>query len=107
MLCHPRSSARRRPAAGPGAVPRAHLSAFFLILAAEDILSSESSKDKNRAAFPFAGRVVDELREAFGTSVKVLWASENGAEIGRRSQGDFVVALPHESAASIKKRMKA
>lgn len=65
-----------------------------------------SAKHKNRAAFPFASRMVDELREAFGDDVKVLWASENGAEIGRRLQGEFVVARPHESAASIKKRMR-
>lgn len=65
-----------------------------------------SAKDKNRAAFPFTSRVVDELREAFGPEVKVLWASENGAEIGRRISGKFCVLTPHETAASIKKRMK-
>ena len=38
----------------------------------------------NRAAFPGAARIVDEFREVFGAEVKLLWAAENGREIGVR-----------------------
>lgn len=60
----------------------------------------------NRRKFPFASRILDGLRTEFGEGVKLLWASENGAEIGRRISGKFCVLTPHESAARIKKRMK-
>ena len=63
-------------------------------------------REENRRKFPFAAELLDELREAFGPGVKLLWASENGAEIGRKSSGPFSVILPYETAAAIKKRVK-
>lgn len=41
-------------------------------------------KANNRAAFPFAAAIVDQLRAVFGPEVKVSYASENGREVGRR-----------------------
>jgi hypothetical protein len=45
---------------------------------------SSDGKDKNRALFPFAAQIVDELREVFGDGVKVQWADENGQQIGNK-----------------------
>ena len=39
--------------------------------------------DRNRLDFPECARVVDLLQEKFG-KVKVIWASENEKEIGKR-----------------------
>lgn len=64
------------------------------------------ARDQNRRNFPFAAGILDDLRAEFGGGVKITWASENGAEIGRRLSGPFSVILPYETAASIKKRMK-
>lgn len=43
-----------------------------------------SAKASNRAAFPQAARIVDELREVFGEGVKLEFAEEGGREIGQR-----------------------
>lgn len=45
---------------------------------------NSDGKDANRARFPFAAQIVDELREVFGDGVKVEWAEENGQQIGKR-----------------------
>lgn len=37
---------------------------------------------KNRQAMPKMTRFVDEMRAVFGPGVKVLWARENGLEVG-------------------------
>lgn len=42
------------------------------------------TKASNRAAFPQAARIVDELREVFGPGVKLEFAEEGGREIGQR-----------------------
>ena len=61
---------------------------------------------ENRRNFPQAAALLDDLRAEFGPQVKLVWANENGAEIGRKSPGPFFPIFPHESAASIKKRLK-
>jgi hypothetical protein len=43
----------------------------------------QSSKDKNRAQFPFTSSIVDELREAGFGDVTVAFAEENGKRIGK------------------------
>lgn len=45
---------------------------------------SSDGKAQNRAQFPFAARIVDELREVFGDCVKIEWAEENGQQIGKK-----------------------
>lgn len=47
---------------------------------------SSESKQQNRAQFPFAARIVDELREVFGDGVRIEWAEENGRQIGNKGQ---------------------
>jgi hypothetical protein len=73
------SCAPRRPAAGP---PAAELPAP--ISAPEPTLNSESRKQKNREAFPFATQIIDELREVLGEGVRIEWAEENGQTIGKK-----------------------
>lgn len=55
--------------------------------------------------FPYAATVIDDLRTEFGDGVKLIWAAENGAEIGRRISGEFCVLLTYQKASDIKKRM--
>lgn len=63
-----------------------------------------TTRAQNRADFPFAAEKVDELRAVFGDGVKLLWASENGREIGRRgAEGIVVVVGP--SIEDIKKNI--
>lgn len=45
---------------------------------------SSDKKQDNRANFPFAAGIVDELREVFGNDVKIEWAEENGQTIGKK-----------------------
>lgn len=71
-----------------------------------DGVNKAQTRDQNRRTFPFAAGILDDLRVEFGDGVKITWASESGAEIGRRLSGPFSVILPYETAASIKKRMK-
>lgn len=63
-----------------------------------------TTRAQNRADFPFAAEKVDELRTVFGAGVKLLWASENGREIGQRSP-DGIVAVVGPNIESIKKSM--
>lgn len=46
---------------------------------------SEQMKEKVRAAFPRCVAVADEFRAVFGLEVELLYASENGVEIGTPS----------------------
>jgi len=40
---------------------------------------------ENRANFPFAAAIVDELKEVFGADqVKLIWAEEGGREVGKK-----------------------
>lgn len=41
-----------------------------------------SQRDKNRADFPYAAQLLDEYRKVFGEGVKLVYAKENGNEIG-------------------------
>lgn len=66
---------------------------------------SKKRKTERVSRFPFAASVLDDLREQFGTGVKLVWAAENGAEIGRPLSGDFCVLTPYQKASAIKKRV--
>jgi hypothetical protein len=46
---------------------------------------SEQMKEKVRAAFPQCVAVADEFRAVFGPDVQLLYACENGVEIGTPS----------------------
>lgn len=50
-------------------------------------------RDSNRAAFPATARIIDELREVFGPDVKLVWAEENGREIGTRELPGVAVPM--------------
>lgn len=52
-----------------------------------------SEKNSNRAAFPETAQVVDGLRAVFGAGIAVVWAEENGREVGERGP-DGVPASP-------------
>lgn len=52
-----------------------------------------SERSSNRAAFPETAKLVDELRDVFGPGVKLVWAEENGREIG-------VLELPGTAVAA-------
>jgi hypothetical protein len=54
-------------------------------------MMSQSDAKKNREMFPEVGKIVDEFRAVFG-DVKLKWASENGNEIGKRLDGDYISA---------------
>jgi hypothetical protein len=45
-------------------------------------MTRDEERSANRAAFPEAARIVDELRSVFGPGVKLLWWKENGQAIG-------------------------
>ena len=47
-------------------------------------MKTEADKKKNRDLFPFAAAKLDELREIFGADTKVVWAEENGREVGKK-----------------------
>lgn len=68
-------------------------------------------RDSNRAAFPATARIIDELREVFGPDVKLVWAEENGREIGQRelpgtavAMTDIVLTRPDTPAREMKGR---
>ncbi len=44
------------------------------------------SREEARRLFPFAAEKADELRAVFGPGVKLMYAKENGREIGKRVQ---------------------
>lgn len=45
---------------------------------------SEKSKQKNRDAFPFAARMLDELRDAGFINARIIWAEEGGNQVGNK-----------------------
>lgn len=44
---------------------------------------SDDKREENRRTMPFTREKFDELKAVFGDGVKVLWAKENGKEIGK------------------------
>ena len=48
-----------------------------------DLAPAERAAERNRAAFPDVAQIVDDFRAVFGPGVKVLYATENGREIGK------------------------
>lgn len=51
------------------------------------------SRDNNRTAMPQVAAFVDQIR-AQGVEVKVLYASENGHELGKKPQDREVFDIP-------------
>lgn len=47
-----------------------------------------SEKAKNRAEFPNAAAILDELKQLFGDDVKLTYAAENGKTIGNSNAGE-------------------
>jgi hypothetical protein len=47
-------------------------------------LTTEKSTQKNRDAFPFAAQMLDELRDAGFIEARVVWAEENGKQVGKK-----------------------
>lgn len=45
---------------------------------------TEQRRQSNRATFPFATRILDDLREVFGDGVRIQWAEENGKTVGTK-----------------------
>lgn len=45
-------------------------------------------KDEVRRLFPSVVSFADEVRKAFGDGVRLVYAQEGGAEIGKRSEHD-------------------
>lgn len=52
-----------------------------------------SDAQSNRAAMPTVAAIVDELR-AHGVDVKVIWAEENGRQVGKRPTNENVFDIP-------------
>ena len=53
-----------------------------------------TNKNNNRANFPQTALIVDEFRKYFGSDVKLLYAKENGKEIGSKpvKEGSYLTA---------------
>lgn len=47
----------------------------------------EKARAENRRNFPFAAAALDEMREVFGPDVRLIYASENGKTVGKKSKG--------------------
>jgi hypothetical protein len=52
---------------------------------------AKTEREKNRAMFPTAAKICDEFEAIFG-KCKLLYASENGNEIGKKPEGIAVSA---------------
>lgn len=51
----------------------------------EDCAPLEAKRAENRARMPGVTAFVDLVRKHFGDGVKVIYASENGHEVGRQT----------------------
>jgi hypothetical protein len=47
----------------------------------------EAARQRNRERMPVTAATMDAFREAFGNGVRLVWACEDGIEVGRRSHG--------------------
>lgn len=45
----------------------------------------ELERTANRDAFPETAKIVDEFRRVFGLEVRLIWAEENGRQIGKKT----------------------
>ncbi|MEO6147039.1 MAG: hypothetical protein ABIT70_08300 [Sulfuriferula sp.] len=57
---------------------------MMILVAMPTCDSKEKQRDENRRKFPRAAELLDEFREVFGDGVRLIWASENGQEIGNK-----------------------
>lgn len=44
----------------------------------------KDEKDENRANFPTCAAFLDEMREIFGADTRMVWAEENGKQVGNK-----------------------
>ncbi len=51
---------------------------------------STSDKERNREKFPRLAHDLDAFFRPLFPNSRVLWAKENGNEIGNKTEGDFV-----------------
>lgn len=49
---------------------------------------TDAARAKNRANFPVSAALLDEFRKHFGDGVKLVYAKENGLEIGEKRFGE-------------------
>lgn len=47
------------------------------------------ARAENRRNFPFTSALIDELKRVFGPGISLVWARENGREIGRKEGMDW------------------
>ena len=53
-----------------------------------------SERERNRARFPFAAYILDELRPVFGADVRLMHATTETDEIGERQPVGVVATQP-------------
>lgn len=58
-------------------------------------MNKKLSKEEFRTLFPECTAFADEVRKIFGDGVKMVYAKENGLEVGRRPD-------PHEKGVNIR-----
>lgn len=56
-------------------------------------MNREEQAEKNRAMFPWAAGIVDDLRAEFGPGVKLTFVQENGHTLGKKFEGGVVPVI--------------
>ncbi len=64
---------------------------------------SLAKAEENRRRMPSVTKFVDGIREIFGDGVRVTFASENGVEMGRRSDPGILLSDTVIGSMAIKK----
>jgi hypothetical protein len=67
------------------------------------VVTREEQSQRNRADFPYAAEMLAHYRSIFGEGCKLKWASENGKEIGTKSQSVPISVGPETEEASSSK----
>lgn len=65
-------------------------------------MSVSSARTKLRSQMPLVADLVDRFRAEFGEGVKVLWAKENGMEVGVIPSGHSI-SIPYDPDFGITK----
>jgi len=60
----------------------------------ESGMSYEERAKRNRELMPGTAAMVDHFRAVFGPGVRLLWAVENGIEVGKRGDPGVPVSPP-------------
>lgn len=67
-------------------------------------MDRETRAAANRANFPYAAGVMDELRKQFGPGVRLVYAEENGQTLGRKpDDSKFINISGRDMVLNIKK----